>query len=392
MHVDQVKRLFNPHWGNKVQRNNVEKIAKVLDLDPTDIVESNQWHPPQRSTIGSELPDSEDILTSAFYLKREPHESQCYEAILKPGALIRVKAPQQMGKTWLMERVLNQAREQGYRTQTLSFELADSTVFSDLRKFFQWFCASTGESLGLENKLTDFWDDMFGCNKNSTVYFQKYLLATIGSPLILALDKVDLVFDHPEIANDFCCLLRGWYDMARRGDKSSTAWKQLRLVVVHSTEVYGLLDINRSPLGGVGVTVRLPGFTPEQVDELVKRHGLNWNPNQLKQLRVLVEGHPYLVREGLEYIACNKVTLEQFLQVAPTDAGPYSDHLRRHLGILQRQPNLLAAFKEVVTTTSPVRIDSFQAFQLDSMGLVHLQANSIMPRCDLYRLYFCDRL
>jgi hypothetical protein len=234
---------------------------------------------------------------------------------------------------------------------------------------------------------------MRGSNNNTTGYFQKYLLATIATPLVLAMDKVDLVFEHSEIATDFCHLLRGWFDRARGGDKKNrTIWKKLRLVVVHSTEVYGLLDINSSPLGNVGVEVELPEFSAEQVHDLVQRYRLNWNANQVKQLMAMVGGHPALVRKGLDYIARHKVTLEELLQAAPTEAGPYSDHLRRHLGNLHEHPKLAAAFSEVITTTSPVIIDSVQTFKLYSMGLVKLQENSVIPRCDLYRRYFCERL
>lgn len=42
---DQVKRLFHPHWGRKVQRKTIEKIARALDLTPTDIVAANEWNP-----------------------------------------------------------------------------------------------------------------------------------------------------------------------------------------------------------------------------------------------------------------------------------------------------------------------------------------------------------
>jgi hypothetical protein len=36
--VDQVKRLFNPQWNRKVQRCTIDRIARVLNLDPADIV------------------------------------------------------------------------------------------------------------------------------------------------------------------------------------------------------------------------------------------------------------------------------------------------------------------------------------------------------------------
>lgn len=42
--LDRVKRLFNPHWGYKVQRDAIEKIANALDLRPTDIVAPNEWN------------------------------------------------------------------------------------------------------------------------------------------------------------------------------------------------------------------------------------------------------------------------------------------------------------------------------------------------------------
>jgi hypothetical protein len=39
-------------------------------------------------------------------VERPPVEANCYQEIVKPGALIRVKAPRQMGKTSLMQRIL----------------------------------------------------------------------------------------------------------------------------------------------------------------------------------------------------------------------------------------------------------------------------------------------
>lgn len=332
-------------------------------------------------------------LESAFYyIERVPYESQCYQEILKPGALIRLKAPQQMGKTLLIERVLSQAREQSYQTLTLSFELADSTVFTDLRQFSRWFCASVGQNLGLPNKLDDYWDDIFGCNSNTTVYFQDYLLPNLTSPLVLALDKVDLVFEHPEIANDFCRLLRSWYDIARRGDHNSVLWKKLRLVVTHSTEVYSSLDINHSPLGGIGLPVELLELTQDEVQDLARLHGLYWSTNQVEQLMAMVGGHPYLVQLACDRVRRQDLSLEQLLLFSPTEAGIYGDHLRRHLRNLQQHPELAASFQEVVKTNHWIKIESNRVFKLYSLGLVKLRGNEVKPRCDLYRQYFHECL
>ncbi|HBB34872.1 MAG TPA: DNA-binding protein [Cyanobacteria bacterium UBA8803] len=367
--------------GKPVDFANFVQICDKLGLDWKDIATELSDEPYQ--------PDSGD---SSFYVDRPPTESNCYQAIVKSGALLRIKAPQQMGKTWLMRRVLSYAEKQGYETVTLSFELADNTVFTDLEKFSQWFCAAVGQELGLPNQLNSSWADILACNYNTTNYFQTYLLANRASPLVLALDNVDIVFEYREIAIDFCRLLRNWHDQANRGDRYSDIWQKLRLVIVHATEVYGGLDINSSPLAGVGVVVDLPEFNSEQVKDLAKRCELTCNNSHIEKLMSLVGGHPYLVQLAIERMKLQGVTLDRILETAHTEAGIYSNHLREHLGNLEKYPELGKAFREVVVMDNPVELNPVQAFKLHSMGLVNLAGNQVTPRCKLYRNYFRERL
>ncbi|MDF5721015.1 MAG: AAA-like domain-containing protein [Rhizonema sp. PD37] len=65
-------------------------------------------------------------------------EEKCYKAIMQPGALVRIKAPQQMGKTFLSEKLLEYARQQGYQTAKLDLKLADLNILTDLKTFLQW--------------------------------------------------------------------------------------------------------------------------------------------------------------------------------------------------------------------------------------------------------------
>ena len=334
-----------------------------------------------------ELPGGQVDIASLFYTERPPIEANCYEAIAKPGGLIRIKAPRQMGKTSLLSRILQRAQELDYLVVSLSFQIADATTFTDLDKFLRWFCASVGRKLQLPNRLADYWDEIFGSKDNCTAYFEEYLLTEISKPLTLGLDEVDCVFQHPKIAGDFFGLLRAWHE----DSKSRDLWKKLRLVVVHSTEVYIPLNINQSPFN-VGLPIELLEFTPEQVRDLAQRHGLNWGLGNVQQLMNMIGGHPYLVRVALYHITRGSMSLNHLLQTAPTEAGLYNDHLRRHLWNLEQRPELAKALKKVITSDNPVRLESVQAFQLHSMGLVHLHGNDVIPRCDLYRQYFCERL
>jgi hypothetical protein len=109
-----------------------------------------------------------------------------------------------------------------------------------------------------------------------TTYFQAYLLEQIDSPLALALDEVDRIFQYPAIAKDFFPLLRTWHEEA----KNLEMWQQLRVVVAHSTEVYIPLKINQSPFN-VGLPVELLEWNQKQVQDLARCHGLDWSADQV---------------------------------------------------------------------------------------------------------------
>ena len=243
------------------------------------------------------------------------------------------------------------------------------------------------DELNLPYKLDEYWKGILGSKNKCTKYFERYLLPEINGPIALGLDEVDQVFKYPEIAADFFGLLRAWHERA----KNDVDWKNLALVIVHSKEVYIPLNINQSPFN-VGVPIDLPDLNRVQVQDLIQRHGLSWTDSQVDQLINLVDGHPYLIRVALYQIARCRITLERLWEIAPTEEGPYSEHLRRHLLNLQEDKELLAAFKQVLASEQPVDVGNTAAFKLRSMGLVKIRANSVIPLCYLYRQYFGVRL
>jgi len=136
----------------------------------------------------------------------------------------------------------------------------------------------------------------------------------------------------------------------------------------------------------------LPELTPDQVQDLARRQGVDWHSSQVMQLMALVGGHPYLVHRAIYQLICQEINFEQLLQTAYTEAGIYSDHLRGHLWNLQQHPELATAMKKVVKATTPVQLESMQTFKLQSLGLVQVHGNDVEPRFNLYARYFCERL
>ncbi|MBW4677318.1 MAG: AAA-like domain-containing protein [Desmonostoc geniculatum HA4340-LM1] len=399
-------QILSSSLGEKVSKTNLMAVLaqraseefKIQNLK-FKIEDYSLFSSPQSLVSNSQSPEIESPvglipLDSALYVERPPVESRCYEEITRSGALIRIKAPSQMGKTSLMVRILAHAKQQNpteVRTVALSLQRAERCIFNDLDKFLRWFCAAITRKLQLPHKVEDYWSGTFGSKSNCTAYFEDCLLPDINGVLVLALDGVEEIFLHPEIADDFFTLLRSWYEEAAYGDSGNPVWQNLRLIIVHSTEVYIPLDINKSPFN-VGLPIELQTFTYQQVFNLAQLYRINLSEAELSELMQLVDGHPYLIQQALYHLAQQDLSLKQLIQTAATDAGIYSDRLHRHLRSLQEHPQLAAAYEEVIHSSNPVELEQVLAFKLHSMGLVKLQGNQVISSCELYRQYFEEAL
>ncbi|NJK56987.1 MAG: serine/threonine protein kinase [Pleurocapsa sp. SU_5_0] len=323
-------------------------------------------------------------LDSPFYLQRPLVEEQVEREIRKPGALIRIKAPKEMGKTSLMLRILDYANQHQYHTVSLNLEQADQSILSDLNQFLRWLCANISRQLGRKPMLDEYWDEDMGSKISSTLYLQDYILESIDTPLVLALDEVNQVFEHSQVAKDFLPLLRSWYEEA----KKLPIWQKLRLIVIHSTEIYVPLQLNQSPFN-VGLPIQLEDFNLAEVQQLAQRYGLNWQDGvQGRQLMSMVGGHPALVSLALYHLSRQEITMSQLLETAPTAMGIYSHHLQRHWATLERQPELAQAIDLVFKATEPVVLDPIIAYKLSSMGVIKQLGGKAVAGCELYRRYF----
>lgn len=381
---------INTNVGNSLWKKLSEALGEEVSKKNFRQALKREWE--KRTNIfanstTSEFPFGPVALDSPFYVKRPSIEADAYREILKPGSIIRIKAPKRMGKTSLLNRILAYVASRNYQSVRLNLRQAEKTLFTNLDKFLRWFCFNISRGLNLEPRLDDYWDEDTGSKVNCTEYFERHILSQVSS-LVIGLDEIDAVFSYPDIAEDFLGLLREFHEEAM----IKVNWQRLRLVMVYSTEIYIPLNINQSPFN-VGLPLKLPLFNQQQVQDLAGLYGLAWASGESAQkLIAMVGGHPYLVQLALYHLSRQEVTLEHLLQDAPTHAGIYSDHLRHCLGCLQQQPELAAALKQIVTAETSVQLPSVQVYQLDSMGLIQLDGNYVQPSCELYRQYFCTNL
>ena len=379
-------KLLSQVFGEKITKNNFRSILRQ-QIGTTET----------KTSIGTnitalELPNTPVPLDSALYIERPPVESQAYQEIDKPGALITIKGPKQMGKTSLAMRILASARSRGYHTVRLNLFQAEDSVVNNLERLLRWFCTNISLQLGIESALDDYWDEDLGYKVSCTNYLQGHILSQLNSPLVITLDEIHRLFDYTQISYEFLPLLRFWHEEGN----NVAVWQKLRLVVTHCTEIYIRLNIHQSPFN-VGLPLRLEEFNYEQVTELAKRYGLDRSDRaieseQIKALTEIVGGHPYLINLAFYHLVSRNADINRIIPEAVTDTGIYRDHLRDRLVTLNCFPKLATAYKQVVQSCKAVTLDTITAYELESMGLVKLKENQTVPMCQLYRLYFRDRL
>ncbi|MBT9314010.1 AAA-like domain-containing protein [Leptothoe spongobia] len=333
------------------------------------------------------FPEGSVPLGSPLYIERGQNDRRCQQEITIPSALIRIKAPRQMGKSSLLTRILSHAQTSNYKTVVLNFQQAEAAVLSDINRLLRWICANLATQLGLSPQLDHYWDEDLGSKMSCNLFLQSHIINQCETPLVIAFEEVNELLEYPQVAQEFLTLLRFWHERS----KLDQQWRLLRLIMVHSTEIYVSLDVNQSPLN-VGLSIDLQPFNPEQVSLLAQHHGLTLSSTEIDELRQLVGGHPYLTRLTLYHLVKQNVSFSEILATAATDTGIYHQHLHRHLGYLQQSPNLVNTFSQILVASTPISVNQIDGFKLQSLGLVHLHRNEAIVTCELYQNYFGERL
>lgn len=390
--------------GERVKKTNFVQALKRYKESQAALNNNSIIHTPLKASqsegtiilledLAAQIPLGGVLLDSPIYIERRNVDSLCKETIKEHGALIRIKAPQRMGKTLLLGKLLYHAKQQNYQTAKLDLQFVDNNILADLDTFMKWLCDEVLNNLDPQPDEEEYWKNLDKLNRNFTRFFQRYLLPNIESPLVLAIDSFEKLF-KANIFSTFCSYLRGWHDYAKSGDKIGNIWKKLRVVLVYSTETYPDLDTNHSPFNA-GVAIELPDFKHSEVEKLANLYKLDeqLGENGLSKLMDLVGGHPYFIQQAFANLESQQITLEQLLSLAPTEQGIYSNFLREQLWNLQHNEDLKSAYREVVKEKDSVRLDDTEvAFKLHSMGLVKFSGNNCIPSYELYRQYFSAKL
>jgi serine/threonine protein kinase len=323
-------------------------------------------------------------LDSGFYVVRATDE-KFRTAITRQDSIVLVKGARQVGKTSLLARGLDQARQSGAMVVLTDLQNISADSLASVEKLLLTFADSFADQLDLNVFPSEVWKPNRSPVTNFEQYLRREVLVNVMAPIVWGLDEVDRLFTCA-FGSEIFGLFRSWHN--KRALDPAGPWRRLTLAIAYATEAHLFItDLNQSPFN-VGTRLMLEDFTFDQVDEINKRYGSPLKEDaQVARYFRLVSGHPYLVRRGLYEMVTNNLDLPALEAQSDHDEGPFGDHLRRMLFSLSQDRDLCEIVRGLLQDKPCTTPEGF--YRLRSAGLVlGDSARDARLRCQLYATYF----
>jgi DNA-binding winged helix-turn-helix (wHTH) protein len=327
-------------------------------------------------------------LDSQFYIAR-PVDEQFRAAIRRRDSIVLIKGARQVGKSSLLARGLQEARDVDSRVVLTDFQMLNEADLASVETFFLSLAEIIAFRLNLETCPRAVWDPLHSPNFNFERYLQRYALASSSAPIVWAVDEVDRLFTRP-FAGEVFSLFRSWHN-ARSLDPEGP-WRRLTLAIAYATEAHLFInDLNQSPFN-VGTRLALDDFDLAQVAELNRRYGAPLRADrEIERFYQVIGGNPYLTQRGLHEMARRELSLTELEAQAASDKGPFGDHLRRLLATLAQDQGMCDVLRGILTGNTRLSAESF--YRLRSAGVIAGDTvHEARLRCQLYDAYLKDHL
>lgn len=380
-----------------------KRLKKELDAEPCEETRALLSTPPLRSLRVRESQSAEqpaptagrDMLEpvggavplgSRFYVVRRA-DCELDDAIGRQDSIVLINGPRQVGKTSLLARGLQRARENGASVALTHFQALNASHLRSADSLLLTFAEMICEQLDIPDPPANTWDLRRGGSLSLRRYLRRVVLPAIDGPLVWALDEVDRIFTSA-YGSEIFGLFRSWHD--ERALDPAGPWSRLTLAIAYSTEAHLFItNLNQSPFN-VGTRFELEDFTLAQVGDLNGRYGYPMRgEDELSRFYGLVSGHPYLVRRGLHEMAARGTSPAEFEERASSEHWILGDHLRRIRLLLAETEILADAVGQLLAGNGCITRDAF--YRLRSAGVLSGETPSEARfRCRLYKDYLAQ--
>jgi len=376
-------RSVSERFGCPESKNHKEHLVEIFTTYKRELVSNKLIEKHYLTTTPPDFPDRPEPINSPFYIERDDNETDL--DTLLTNSLIRISAPEKMGKTSLIKRIIAHSESKEFDTLYLDFSQIENSKLNNEVDFIHLFYNLIIKKYNALSPRNE-WDADLSAMTECATNLQS-LLSKLNNTFVLVMDEVDHLFKYSNIYENFFPLLRNLYE---KGNDSKT-WKKLKMVISYSTEDYGKLNFHQSPFN-IGFGIKLTEFTLKQVQNLALRHNLH--QEETIPLIELVGGHPYLLRLAFYYLFYEKVSLRDLLNNAATNTSIYQQHLLKLLNSLNTNPDLKRVFKAILNNQNSLEFNNrtILLYQLEGMGLIKFEGEIPRIRCNLYYQFFKNSL
>lgn len=329
-----------------------------------------------------EFPSGIVRLNSPYYVTRKS-ETEFIKRLHLEGALLRVRAPRQFGKTSLLVRMMDEATRSGYYVLPLSMQQFDQETLESRLKLMTQINEAAAQVVKTATRWhNEYALDLMDVKASSTSFWESHILSLTDRPILMVMDEADLLFKNDSVSSDIFGLIRTWHE----NSKVNPLWTRLRIAIAYSTDaLLPIQDVNQSPFN-VGEVKRLKEFTLKEISDLAEKHHYQMSEKKVIRLRSAIGGHPYLTRLALYLLARREYSFNALMTHVASDKGPFADHLNNHYINLMRNDELKETLRQILKygyTKNPLHVS-----KLTAVGLVKDEDNELRPSYEIYRRFF----
>ncbi len=326
-------------------------------------------------------------LNHPHYIERTA-DVRLYSALDRNESAILIKGPRQTGKSSLLARGSDYARNHGWTVLQTDFEQMHDSDFANGDTFYQRLIASLAEQMDQDYSVARDWKPLLGSSGNLESYLRKRVLQASAERVLWAMDAVDTLF-HTSLYQEFFTLLRSFH--TKNATQPHLGWDRLTNVIATATEAHLYIsDLNQSPFN-VGIHLLVDDFTLLERKALRERiaPGLLSDESYV-EINSLLGGHPYLITRALAEIQSRNLTPSEFVSCAMQSYGPYHDHLERMAKFIEADAELKEGVLSILTKAG---CSERSFFRLRSAGaIVGDSPEKCALRCELYSQFLRKRL
>lgn len=378
---EELEALLEDQWGEPPSAQAVRALEDLGDTPAPALRTRLRPETPVTESAGGAVP-----VGSPFYIAREC-DALLRRAMERRETTILIHGARQVGKTSLLGRVLSEVRRTDARVAVTDFQVLSRSQLASPEAFCRAVAYGISTQLRVSLDLASIWSEWLGPNSNLDAVVEA-ALAQVEGPVVWAMEESDRLFGT-DLADDFFGLVRSWHN--RRAMDPDGPFRKLTLVIAYATEAHLFIkDMNQSPFN-VGIRIPMRDFGPAETRELAQRYGLELPDADVARLVGLTGGQPFLTRRALDAMALNGFHIAELEAKADDDEGPFAEHLRRLLDVVDRDETTAAEVRRLLQNL-PFR-DGKTAHRLIAGGMLARRADgSLAFRVPTYRAFLARHL